>query len=233
MLQTPPRIELVSLHIPKTAGTSFRNILKSVYGEKAVVRVDIPLENEKASHEKAVQGPACLPGETRVLHGHFRVKDLAHHYRLDAGIPLITWVRDPVERVLSNYFYLQKVLRGILEEQKRNVALLNKMERTLLEYARAEIARNRIAKFLDGMKAEDFLFIGVQEFFEEDLADLSHLLHWKKTPPLHHNDSELQRAPVSEEIRKEIRSLNERDIALYKEALALRKKRRENQEVNV
>ena len=35
------KVELVSLHIPKTCGTSFRNTLKAVYGIKSVKRLDI------------------------------------------------------------------------------------------------------------------------------------------------------------------------------------------------
>jgi hypothetical protein len=233
MFRTAPRIELISLHIPKTAGTSFRNILKSAYGERAVVRVDIPIESERASHERAVQGPARLPRGARVLHGHFRVKDLRDRYGLEAGIPVVTWLRDPVERVVSNYFYLQGVLRGILNEEKRSVAILNKMERTLLEYARAEIAQNRIAKFLDGTKLGDLFFVGVQEYFDEDLTELAAKLGWKRTARLRQNSSEAHKAPVSAEIREEIRRLNGRDAALYEEALALRQRRRAPQEAVV
>lgn len=225
------RIELISLHIPKTAGTSFRNILKRVYGEKAVVRVDIPLPSERAPNETKVSGPGTVLEGTRVLHGHFRYGDLVARYGLDTAIPVITWVRDPVERVISNYFYLQKILRGIVQEEKKNVNILNKMEKTLLEYARADIARNRIAKFLEGKPLGDFLFVGVQEYFSEDLADLAHLLGWKKLQEFRHNDSEDQKVFVDEAVRGEIRQLNERDTVLYEEALSLRKARRESLEV--
>lgn len=40
------QLELVSLHIPKTAGTSFRNILKDVYGASHVARLDIRRNTE-------------------------------------------------------------------------------------------------------------------------------------------------------------------------------------------
>jgi len=233
MFQTTPRVELISIHIPKTAGTSFRNILGSVYGRNRVLRVDMPLQSERASHEKLIHGPKRLPGSARVLHGHFRRQDLVRHYGLGPGIPVITWLRDPVERVVSNYYYLQGILRGIVEERKRNVAILNKMEKTLLEYARADIARNRMAKFLDGMDLGDLLFVGIQEYFSEDLTELARLLGWKQFDRFHHNSSEDQKAPVSEELRREIRKLNERDTELYEEALRLREGRKETAEVKV
>jgi hypothetical protein len=215
-----PKIDLISIHIPKTAGTSFRNILKGVYGEKAVARVDIPLAVEAASHER--RAAPSLGRGIRVLHGHFRYHDLAEHYRLDHDIPVITWLRDPVERVISNYFYLQKILRDILREEKRNTAILNKMEKSLLEYARAEIARNRMSKFLDGKQLRDFLFVGIVEYFPQDLTRLSALLGWKKARALEQNSSREQKTSVSDEVRAEILKLNERDADLYKEALRLR-----------
>ena len=51
-------IELVSIHIPKTAGTSFRNVLKSAYSRKSVVRFDIrrgKIEMEK-KHASSLSG---------------------------------------------------------------------------------------------------------------------------------------------------------------------------------
>ncbi|WP_421947534.1 hypothetical protein [Phaeodactylibacter xiamenensis] len=37
------QLELLSFHIPKSAGTSFRNMLRDVYGAEAVLRFDTPL----------------------------------------------------------------------------------------------------------------------------------------------------------------------------------------------
>lgn len=34
--QISPPVELISLHVPKAAGTSFRSVLRAVYGEHAV-----------------------------------------------------------------------------------------------------------------------------------------------------------------------------------------------------
>lgn len=221
-----PALELLSLHIPKTAGTSFREILKAVYGEAGVVRVDIPLPSERAGHEPAVKGPERLPSLAKVIHGHFCYQDILNAYGLDRRIPLITWVRDPVKRVISNYFYLHKILSEVVREDERDLNILSKMERSLMEYAASEIARNRMSKFLKGIDLGRIFFVGVQERFQEDLADLSCLLGWKSYGKLCHNVTGEGDCVVSERIEDEIHRLNLEDAALYDEALALREKRR-------
>jgi hypothetical protein len=205
-----PLVELVSLHIPKTAGTSFRDVLASVYGKKGVHRLD---------HGKF---PKNLPAGLRVIHGHFQWPELRDFYGLGEAIPLITWVRDPADRVISNYYYLQKILKEHLQEEKKNLNVLAKMQRTLLEYASAELARNRMSKFLEGVPLDRFIFIGVSERFGEDVEKLASMLGWKGYRIFHHNDGAAEKRSVDEKVRAEILRLNERDVELYEKVLKLR-----------
>ncbi|RMG05891.1 MAG: hypothetical protein D6726_00495 [Nitrospirae bacterium] len=218
-------LELVSIHIPKTAGTSFRNILKKVYGEDRVIRVDITLPSEKTPYSSCPEPPPILPKGTKVIHGHFRIVDVMKKYNIRSDVPIITWVRDPVERVISNYFYLQKILRDIIKEEQRSVNILSKMEKTLIEYARADINRNRMSKFLEGLNLEDLLFVGIQEYFSEDLDYLAEVLGWEGYEEYFHNASSEQKKPVSEELRREIQLLNDEDMKIYRKAMELREKR--------
>ena len=96
------KLILISLHIPKTAGTSFRNILKSVYGENQVVRFDISRMGVVRMNENVYQ-KSKLPN-VKVIHGHFTFQDLSGSFTLPETYKLITWMRDPVKRVISNYY---------------------------------------------------------------------------------------------------------------------------------
>src|SRR5437762_9155277 len=105
--------ELISLHIPKTGGTSFRNILKSVYGDDQVVNFEIETNgvirlNEIPFHKK------YLP-DVKVIHGHFVYETFFNSFKLPEGYKIITWVRDPVKRVISNFYYLESRLKEILD----------------------------------------------------------------------------------------------------------------------
>lgn len=217
-------IELVSLHIPKCAGTSFRNMLKEVYGEKGVLRLDISLKNKVLKVEEKAYRESKLPKFTKVIHGHFSPELLAKKLVLKSDIPFITWLRNPVERVASNYFYLAKRLAEELEEEKRGLNLIKVMQRSLMEYAQVEVNQNRIAKFLAGKPLKAFTFVGLNEHFEEDVQALSQLMNWNMPPLLYHNQTGAGHQ-LSEEEYQQIAELNQKDMILYEEALRLRAER--------
>lgn len=214
--------ELISIHIPKTAGTSFRNILKSLYGENQVVRFDISMRGVVRLNEKPYSADK-LPS-ARVIHGHFSYEAIKTRFGIPEGCPVITWLRDPVQRVASNYYYLESRLKDILQEEKHDLHILEKMQRSLIEFANAEINRNRQSKFLKGISLQELAFAGIQENFEIDLRLLSQTLGWKSVPEmLYHNvTAEREERHIPEDIANEIKALNAEDVKLYEEALNLR-----------
>ncbi|OAV44832.1 sulfotransferase family 2 domain-containing protein [Lewinella sp. 4G2] len=219
------QLELISLHIPKTAGTSFRHILKSKYGEQEVIRLDIPAGKRRVRINEKRYRETTIPSGTRVVHGHFYLPELYAKFPETKDLPVITWLRDPVERVISNYFYLQKILRQLLDEEGKGVNLLSKMQRSLIEYARAEVNQNRQSKFLAGKDLEDFAFVAIQEYYGEELVELSKVLGWSGVEEKKVNVTGKDRPEVSIEIREEIARLNAADVALYQRALHLRQRR--------
>lgn len=180
-------IQLVSLHIPKTAGTSFRNILKGVYGRRSVARLDITKDVVKLN-EKRYSGHTLKSG-IKVVHGHFKYDAIFSKLAIERSIPIITWLRNPVERVVSNYFYLRKIIQDCIFRGANEGNLGNRMIKSLEEYAVADANRNRMSKFLRGANLDDFFFIGFVETFDDDLRRLSHLLNWKSYPVLKHNQT--------------------------------------------
>lgn len=214
-------IELVSLHIPKTAGTSFRNILKNEYGSSNVARLDIRKEIEV---DGKVFSGSHLKTKTKVIHGHFPYQSLIERFQISDDCPVITWLRDPAERVISNYFYLDKMLRKELQGKLRNINMLARMEKTLLEYAGTEVNRNRMSKFLTGISPEEFYFIGIADFFEEDLEYLAKQLKWSNYSVLTQNITG-HKEKVDEPVLQKIREFNSDDCDLYNRALEIRAKR--------
>ncbi|MBU2649754.1 MAG: sulfotransferase family protein [Bacteroidetes bacterium] len=219
------KLELISIHIPKTAGTSFRNFLKHVYGEQNAVRLDINITTKKIDIENQAFEEKKLPGNIRVIHGHFYYRDLVEQIRIEEGTPMVTWLREPAERVISNYFYLAKRLKEELQEESKGLNILSKMQKSLIEYARNEISRNRMSKFLEGANLEKFFFTGIYEHYNEDMQDFAQLLGIKDFEIFQHNITG-RKEEVDTGILEEIRSLNADDYELYNFALEIRKKRR-------
>lgn len=218
----PTVLKLISIHIPKTAGTSFRNTLCGVYGKESVIRLDIGLDRDETRINEQNYTKAALPAGVQVVHGHFAIPALRERFEPDPSVPVITWLRDPVERVVSNYYYLVKRLSEELQEEQKGLNILSKLQRSLLEYAQQEQARNRMSKFLQEMPLEDFRFVGFVEDYDHDLARLAARLEWSDYPVFQHNRTGRDTSGVSTEELQRIREWNSDDVALYERALRMK-----------
>ena len=218
-------IEIISIHIPKTAGRSFHRILKQVYGES----LDKSYEKEHFFHGKSddLILKDELPDGIKGIHGHLTIAQVKHIIELEEP-KVITWVRVPVERVISNYYYFMKRIReGNTTEKQRS-----KINYKLLKYAAQPKRCNRMTTILDGMDIKDFFFIGIMERFDKDIKTLGKMMGWPDNIEIPHlndsssfkmnNDCATQYKDIDVEMRFEIARLNEADMNLFNNILKLR-----------
>src|SRR5882757_7421029 len=159
---------LISVHIPKCAGTSFRHILHTLYGDNL-------WSNYGHIFTRAQAQPGQVPAGTACIHGHFLADafdDLFPRRRL------MTWVRHPVERVVSNYYHFLRspdmrddCCRHLFEERL-----------SLRQFAELDWMRNEATRYLAGKTVEEFEFVGVAEQFTASLAVFAKNFGWD--PPL-------------------------------------------------
>lgn len=211
-------IRLISIHIPKTAGTSFHQVLQTVYGEN----VSHSLRRRDVSDltvEGHVIGSRLDPRWT-VLHGHLRYAEIAELQGLTSA-DMICWLRHPADRVISNHaFFIDRLAHP---EVNPEVSTLNahRREETLLDYASLPENRNRMSWFLEGANLDTFDFIGFQEHFNDDLALLARRLRWPHVEVPRLNERK-EGVSVDPEVYEAICAWNEADLELYQEALRLR-----------
>lgn len=215
-------VELIHLHIHKTGGHSIYKTYKSVYGKG----LGIPYNRGKLfrNNPNNTSLLSIIPGHIRVLYGHLEykhVRELVEKY----NPKIITWLRDPVERVISNYYF---DLRKHFEGKRPNYS----NETSLIDYSRKKSNRNLMSTFLDGINPEELFFIGTIENYDADVATLAKMLNWKKyRTGFHENDNRKYKnnprcktKTVTQEMRDEISALNREDENLYRRALELREK---------
>ena len=160
-------MELIVLHIPKTAGSALRSLLNKVYGRECVATAGIDFQ---------VSGDTIrlrdIPNGTKVLTGHITYKQ-ARELHVQTGARLVTFLREPTERYLSHYYHLKRI-------NVRNSGFIPKLQAHVPLTIHMAIRRyhNVISKYLSGLPLNQLDFIGFTENFEADIAALGQLLDW-------------------------------------------------------
>ena len=221
---------LVSLHLPKTAGTSFRSALRQHYGATLVEDYAmLPMQLPRGQREwqalwAAAAGRSALTPGTRAIHGHF----LPVKYRLAlSGRPAryMTWLRDPVERVVSHYHYWQRNYAGDDPAQPLRNRMLGE-QWSLERFCLGPELRNLYRQYLWGFRPQRFAFFGITEHYAEELAWCArHLLGADAAAVVHalaNPARQASRYRIDPELRQRIERHHGADVVLYRQALLLR-----------
>lgn len=91
---------IVFQHMPKTAGTYVGQYIASAIGEDSVIQI-VDNSTLLSTPKDAFSGKKVVFGHLSKKYLDFRLKD--YHY--------VTCLRDPVDRVISSYFYWRHVVR--------------------------------------------------------------------------------------------------------------------------
>lgn len=170
---------LISLHIPKCGGQSVRRVLKTWFGENLYFHYFKNYRELPPRHE--LRPAVCI-------HGHFnKTKGFGTEDYYPGIDQFITFLRDPLEIVISNYFFWKRKAR---EKQIRTGFLEEGDEH---DYRDIEDFFNKrplshIPNFLPGyltrhnfreVFAEKFVYIGVVEEMKTSLKKLAKKLGFK------------------------------------------------------
>lgn len=148
----------VSIHIPKCGGVTFLWVLRLLYGD------DCLFDNGLCPITPGFGRIRPYPQnwwDYNVIHGHFDYAKYSH-------VPLITWVREPIDRLISLYHYWQT-------KNQDNVTPAFMRAHSLSIYQFAEFLPNVQTMFI-GEKIERFAFIGLVEFYEESLERFGNIM---------------------------------------------------------
>jgi hypothetical protein len=221
-------IELISVHIPKCAGTSFSTVLGRIYGKSLLGdQVDQPMDPAMPFQKdfaawKEEQDRKSVPDGVRCIHGHF----WAGKYDKQApDAQRVTWLRHPIKRLLSHYYFWMS--KPELPHSLHKHVVQNKL--SFLEFAQLPQVQNTMQNiFLRGRSLDEFDFVGIQEHFAEDLDALCRQMKWpKQQMPEERRTVHKDYRPdgLDADTEKKLRALNEADMALYETGLQMRTRR--------
>jgi SAM-dependent methyltransferase len=199
---------LISVYIPETAGATFGELLKVHFGDRICLHYYHP--NRYDAFTSSLVRIESIPTDVECLHGHFLARRFLDQYQ---GAKLVTWLRDPVERVVSEYERLKAN-----PDPQSGLSQLIAAGASLLDFAENEYARDTQARYLDGVPLDQFAFVGVSERFVKELARFAGLTGIRLFAEDHINAGARWRRSyaIDEATGKHIRELNQADCALYK-----------------
>lgn len=222
---------LISLHLPKTGGNSFLNAIQSRIGQ-GCVQDYMDMNYIQAYFMGGVPGNAIrkiqaedIDPRVRCIHGHFLPAKYLELKQMQ-GIKFITWLCNPVDRLVSHYYFFLRsydpntagpLFRKVIEE-----------EWTLEKFCFLNEYKNIYAKYLVGFSFDYFDFVGLIEFYDEDLNYFSNKFLKTRLDALKLNcadSDELGGKHIDADFRKEVEKFHCQDMELYNLVLKQRESR--------
>jgi hypothetical protein len=210
-LKIQSRLPILFVHVPKTAGTSFR---KAAMQSTQIDHVlcDYGKDNETTtpeinkanyySNEVVAVDDVLKNHENYVLTGHFSVD---RYKRLFYPYEIVIFIRNPVDRVLSNYYHKQR--QGQFDD-------------SIEDFIQTNSADNLQLKQFGDLALEYFGFIGISDRYEDSIALVNGLYSLDlEVLALNLNPEKTSSSYVIEDdITRAISELNSRETELYKTA---------------
>lgn len=202
------------VHIPKTAGTSFRKAAESFLGSQNVLYDYSPSSEETSElvdrwvyKEKDLLGfyRALCKANVSFLSGHVNANKFVYLFSVRQTV---TFVRDPVQRLVSEY---QHFVRH------------HGYEGDFPSFYRKPQFANRQSKILQGVPLEAIGLLGLNEEYEDSLTILNHRynLNVQSVDMNIGRKDKTTSYELPKEQLNELVALNEQDIRLYRKAVHL------------
>ena len=216
---------IVCFHIPKTAGTSlvaeigrfgvpWAHVMGGVYSAEFGMVVGTGQDYLLQKKDEA------LSGAFRIIIGHVTQRNVLSAFGRPDRFRYATILRDPVERVYSEYRYTT------LSPAHPNRAFLAARYPTFEDFVEEAVDGNTMAHYLEDYRGEpvsrivsrlleSYAFVGTIATYDEDIKRFRALFGVQDATPFRLNVSPAAPEPLSADVIAKVHERNARDVELY------------------
>ncbi len=220
---------LIFQHIPKTAGSTVHNLLNKHYKGQPVYRV-FGSYHDHESIQALKNSPETDRRKIALIKGHM---PFGLHRYIPGECHYFTVLRDPVKRVISQYFYIKNNPRNPLHaplvgngwsvadfmREGKSEGMNNGHIRWILGDLQAvpfgEIGPSHLEQAIENLE-KHFLSVGINEMFDQSILVLARKLGWKGLPYYTRKNTNRRKTAIPDADIDVIREYNRYDIELYR-----------------
>ncbi len=213
---------LISVHVPKTGGTTFFTHLRELYGARVMwhnndwVEIDTPeaIERRRRHRTELIGDPHAFARRFDALHGHFSARA---YYGLFPGAHLITFVRDPFQHAVSCYEF------AVRSESLPHPGHHAFKARNMSIFDLIELYPDHQSMYFAGVPLDEFALVGISERYDESLVAFERLAGVTVPDRGARANANPQRAgdgyAISLDVRRAVERHRAGDIELYRQAV--------------
>lgn len=215
----------VFLHLQKTGGQTLRYILRHVYDRDTLLTLNRDALADLRRGNRALRGDRS---RTRAMIGHLTFAEVAD---IDPGARFVTMMREPVQRVLSDYSYATRhpetrvggLLDSITLEQFARSDTIGSVVHNLQTRVlgqrdpRSPVSTESLVRAKSNL--ERFALVGLTERFDESVLLMRRALGWQRWPfyERRNTNPDPQRvAELPDGVVADIAERNQFDTELYR-----------------
>ena len=155
-----------------------------------------------------------------VIHGHFLVQK--YTFLLPQAM-FITFMREPVSRLLSHYYYFKHVAskNPVTVSRNPDICLVAEGKLGLVEFARSEAMSRMYERFTIGLPLDAFALVGITERYTESVERLNRIFGVHVGVRHERRSGHEKYAAEYERVLPELREANRENSRIYAEAVRL------------
>lgn len=209
--------------MPKCAGTSMKRVFKRVYGDNFKVDYSsyctIPQKHRFAKILADSSQDDAQALQSGMIYGHFYpIKYVNVESRSSIKRSLVTFLRDPLERLVSHYSYWKGLKNGSVHFLYKQMVA---EDWSFAKFALSMEMRNFYSQYFFQVPIDSFDFIGVHENLDNDWRKLCDFLGigCHELPRKNKSNSSSILSDLSSDLCSEIRDFHSEDYFLYNYAV--------------